>query len=53
MTFWAQNSRTEEAAEQIAAEQCAFADECLEVFNEIPQLAPALVSAPIWRFWRD
>ena len=45
--------RTEQAAGQIAAEQCAFADECLSGLNEIPQLAPALVSAPIWRFWWD
>ena len=45
--------RTEQAAEQIAAEQRAFADESLEAFDEIPQQARALVNAPIWRFWWD
>jgi len=45
--------RTEQAAEPIAAEQRAFAHESLEAFDEIPQLARALVNAPIWRFWWD
>lgn len=45
--------RTLKAAQQIAAEQVAIADECIEGFRDIPNIADRLVNGPIWTFWWD
>jgi len=45
--------RTLPAAQRIAAEHVVLADEGLEGFWDIPNLAPRLVNAPVWTFWWD
>jgi hypothetical protein len=45
--------RTLSAAQRIAAEHVVLADECLEGFRDIPNLAARLVNAPVWAFWWD
>jgi hypothetical protein len=46
--------RTLEAADNIAAEHSAFCTECGGVgLRTVREIAPALVDAPIWTFWRD
>jgi len=46
--------RTLEHATQIAAEHSVFCDECAgQGLRELPEIAAALVSAPIWAFWWD
>jgi hypothetical protein len=49
--------RTLQAAQRIAAEQFAFADECACAgqvgLTEVGTIAPCLVSAPVWGFWWD
>ena len=45
--------RTLEAAERIAAEHFALADECTDVSRTVPGIAASLVKAPIWTFWWD
>jgi hypothetical protein len=45
--------RTLQAAERIAAEHFALADECTEGSKTIPSIAASLVEAPIWTFWWD
>lgn len=46
-----------EAAQRVAAEHYAFCDECAGhtglARTTIPEVAPALVNAPIWSFWWD
>jgi hypothetical protein len=45
---------TLQAAGQIAAEHSAFCTECAgRGLRTIPEIAPALVDAPIWTFWWD
>jgi Domain of unknown function (DUF4253) len=49
-----QPPRTLEHATQIAAEHSVFCDECAgQGLREIPEIAVALVAAPIWTFWWD
>ena len=38
---------------RVAAEQVVLADECIEAFRDIPNVAARLVDAPIWTFWWD
>lgn len=45
--------RNLQAAERIAAEHFALADECTDGSREIPSIATSLVKAPIWTFWWD
>jgi Domain of unknown function (DUF4253) len=45
--------RTLEAAQRIAAEQVVLADECIESFRDVPNIAARLVNAPVWTFWWD
>jgi hypothetical protein len=45
--------RTLEAAQRVAAEQVLLADECIDGFRDIPNVAARLVNAPIWTFWWD
>jgi Domain of unknown function (DUF4253) len=46
--------RTLERAAAIAAEHSVFCDECAgQGLSEIPDIATALVGAPIWSFWWD
>jgi hypothetical protein len=46
--------RTLQHATQIAAEHSVFCTECAgQGLQEIPKIAAALVSAPIWTFWWD
>jgi hypothetical protein len=46
--------RTPEAAEQIAAEHCVFCDEGAgQGRGSIPEVAAAILNAPIWTFWWD
>jgi hypothetical protein len=46
--------RSLEAAQQIAAEHWAFADECADLgLPDIPSIAASLVNAPIRTFWWD
>jgi hypothetical protein len=45
--------RTLDAAQYIAAEHVVLADECIEAFRDIPNIAARLVNAPIWTFWWD
>lgn len=46
--------RTLEHATQIAVEHSVFCNECAgQGLREIPAIAAALVSAPIWTFWWD
>jgi Domain of unknown function (DUF4253) len=41
------------AAERIAAEHAAFADDAIDGRRDIPGIAVRLVEAPIWTFWWD
>jgi Domain of unknown function (DUF4253) len=46
--------RTAEAATQIAAEHCAFCDENAGLgLRSVPEIAAAILDAPIWTFWWD
>jgi hypothetical protein len=46
--------RTLEHATQIAAEHSVFCDECAgQGLRYVPEIARALVGAPIWTFWWD
>ena len=46
--------RTREAAEQIAVEHCVFCDECAgQGLGSVPEVAAAILDAPIWTFWWD
>jgi Domain of unknown function (DUF4253) len=45
--------RTLQAAERVAAEHFALADECTDCSRVIPSIAVSLVKAPIWTFWWD
>jgi hypothetical protein len=45
--------RSLEAAERIAAEHFALADECTDISRTVPGIAASLVKAPIWTFWWD
>jgi hypothetical protein len=45
--------RSLEAAERIAAEHFALADECTDGSRNIPGIAASLVKACIWTFWWD
>jgi hypothetical protein len=46
--------RTPEAAEQIAVEHCVFCDECAgQGLGSVPEVAAAILAAPIWTFWWD
>jgi Domain of unknown function (DUF4253) len=45
--------RTLAAAQRIAAEHVILADDCIDGFREIPNVAARLVNAPIWTFWWD
>ncbi|TVZ02014.1 DUF4253 domain-containing protein [Trebonia kvetii] len=45
--------RSLQAAERIAAEHFAFADECIESYRDIPGIAGRLVKSPVWTFWWD
>jgi hypothetical protein len=46
--------RTLEHATRIAAEHSVFCDECAgQGLREVPDIAAALVGAPIWTFWWD
>jgi hypothetical protein len=45
--------RTLEAAQRIAAEHVVLADECIQGFRDVPNVAAHLVNAPIWTFWWD
>jgi hypothetical protein len=46
--------RTLRAAEHVAAEHCAFCDECAgKALRDIPGVAAHLLATPIWTFWWD
>ena len=46
--------RSLDAAQQIAAEHWAFADECAGLgLRDVPSIAEHLVNAPVWTFWWD
>jgi hypothetical protein len=46
--------RTLEHATRLAAEHRVFCDECAgQGLREVPDIAAALVGAPIWTFWWD
>ena len=46
--------RTWAAAGQIAAEHCAFCDECAgRGLRLVPEVASAILDAPTWTFWWD
>jgi len=46
--------RTTDAAARIAAEHCAFCDECAGLgLRTVPQVAQAILDAPTWTFWWD
>jgi hypothetical protein len=45
--------RSLQAAERIAAEHFALADECTEGNRTVSSIAASLVDAPIWTFWWD
>jgi Domain of unknown function (DUF4253) len=48
------SQRSQAAAEQIAAEHCAFCDECAgQDLRSVPEVATAILNAPIWTFWWD
>jgi Domain of unknown function (DUF4253) len=46
--------RTLQAARHVAAEHCAFCDECAgKALRDIPGVAAHLLKTPIWTFWWD
>jgi hypothetical protein len=46
--------RTQAAAEQLAAEHCVFCTECAgRGLGSVPEVARAILDAPIWTFWWD
>jgi hypothetical protein len=46
--------RSSAAAPQIAAEHCAFCDECAGLgLSSVPRVSAAILDAPIWTFWWD
>ena len=46
--------RTVQAAYHVAAEHCAFCDECGGTgLKDVPDIAEYLLSTPIWTFWWD
>ena len=46
--------RTREAAQQLAAEQFAFCDECAgEGLHDISSITAHLLTSPVWTFWWD
>ena len=45
--------QTLEAAQPIAAEHFAFADEAHGGLRSVPRIARALVNNPFWDFWWD
>jgi Domain of unknown function (DUF4253) len=45
--------RTPELAQQVAAEQHAFADEVAGTDNTVTSIADHLIGAPLWQFWWD
>jgi len=46
--------RTADAAARVAAEHCAFCDECAGLgLRTVPTVARAILGAPTWTFWWD
>jgi hypothetical protein len=47
-------ARRLQAARHLAAQHCAFGDECAgKGLRDIPGVATELLATPIWTFWWD
>ena len=45
--------RTSQTAQILAAEQCAFCDECGNGLRDVPSITDLLLTSPFWTFWWD